>query len=130
KVRQVDHHAGLAHVARIPAPALHVGDDSLDLPVARRAVELADRLHIKRAGDLELVGALIFLYRFRELGVVSQVGGIARHPAPAPPSGARSSGTRGSSIGTLVSLSSGPAGISPAPAPECARSSASLAFRA
>ena len=30
-VRDVDHHVGLAEIARQPAPALHVGDDALDL---------------------------------------------------------------------------------------------------
>ena len=77
EVRQIDHDMGVAEIARVPAPALHVGHDHVDRLVARRAVELLDRLRIDIAGDRQLVGALEFLHRFRELGVVFEVGGIA-----------------------------------------------------
>ena len=76
EVRQIDDHVGLAEIARIPAPALHIGDDGVDLLVARRTIELLDGLRIEIAGDRQFVGALEFLHRLGELGVVSEVGGI------------------------------------------------------
>src|SRR5262249_3458613 len=101
EVRQVDHDVSLAEVARIPAPALHIGDDEVDRLVARRTVELLDRLGVEVAGGRQLCPASASLASY-----------LRSSAAPASPSFSRRSGTRGSSIGALaLSLSGAPSAI-------------------
>ena len=54
-VRDVDHHVGLAEVARHPAPALHVGDDDVDGLLALRAVDGVERRLRELAVGLDAV---------------------------------------------------------------------------
>ena len=82
EVRQIDQHMRLAQVTRIPAPAFHVGDDGFDLTIMGGSVKLPNRSQIQVARRGQAVRSLEFFDRFRELGVVAQIGSLALEPKP------------------------------------------------
>ncbi len=67
---------GRAEVARQPAPALHVDDHGVDLPVALRAVDRLDGPVVQHAGRLEFGAFLEFAHGLGDLGVVMGVVGV------------------------------------------------------
>ena len=82
EVRLVDEHMGVAEIARIPAPALHVGDDGVDLLVvagSRSGARLAAQLRERR---LELAIGLMLRAEFLEhLACVRGLGELLRSRA-------------------------------------------------
>ncbi len=127
EVGNVDHHVGLAEIARQPAPALHVGDDGVDVAVPAAAVERIDgglrpARHWPRGPCAS--GTLSPHRRSgRRIGRVVPSAGRCRR--------SRSSGTRGSSIGFFCTLRTLPCGIcTVSVSPLRPRNSASLAFKA
>ena len=81
EVGLVDLHTRFADVARVPAPALHVGDDGVDAAVIR-GIELLDRPRVEIAGRRQIVAALKFLHGFGELLIVAQIGRLAGNTEP------------------------------------------------
>ncbi len=67
---------GRAEVARQPAPALHVDEHRVDLPVAFRVVDGLDGPFVQHAGGLEIDAFLEFAHGLGDLGVVMGVAGI------------------------------------------------------
>ena len=64
----------LAEVARQPAPALHGGEDGVELLGAARRVDRLDGRGVQLAGDLDAVGLLELADRHGDRGVVVGVG--------------------------------------------------------
>ena len=77
EVGNVDHHVGVAEVARQPAPALHVGEDDVDVAVALRPVDRVDRRGGELAARRQMVALLEFLHRLGDGLVVGGVAGVA-----------------------------------------------------
>src|SRR5580704_4531474 len=67
-------------ICQYPTSPLLVGNDQIDLLVPDRPIELLDGPRIKIAGCGQLVDLLEFPYRRGELGIVSEIGRIAREP--------------------------------------------------
>src|SRR5262245_65088275 len=63
-------------IARVPAPAFHVGDDEIDLPVLNRGVERLDCARIEAASFRQFVRLLELSHRRRERSIVGEVGGF------------------------------------------------------
>src|SRR5262249_27553364 len=85
EVGLVDLHTRFADVAVVPAPAFHVGDDSIDAAVVR-GIELFDRASIQIAGRRQIVAPLIFFDGFSEFLIIAQIGsprGVAAAPSQA-----------------------------------------------
>src|SRR5882757_10003058 len=67
---------GRAELARQPAPALHVDDHGIDLPVALRAIDGPDGLVVEHTGRLEFGALLELAHGLGDLGIVTGVVGI------------------------------------------------------
>ena len=79
-VRNIDHHIGLAEIARQPAPTFHIGDHAVDL-LSRldqlRAVDGGERLAIDDAGRLDVGAGLHVLDRVEQRLVIDEVVSVA-----------------------------------------------------
>ena len=81
EVRFVDLHTRFAHVAVVPAPALHIGDDGIDATVVRW-IEFVDRASIQIASRRQIVAPLIFLDGLSKFLIVAQIAGLAGNTKP------------------------------------------------
>ena len=82
EVRDVQHHMGLAEIARHPAPALHVGHDDDVVALVALAVEGVDRLLRQPAGRRQALLLLELRDRVGERLVVEQIVAHRRQAEP------------------------------------------------